>query len=256
MALGNILGGNEQAMLIVDINKKDVPIADPAPPTKLSQMKKKADEAKAMAERLQNLGGDGMQTPQGCLRYFFYTQYNPQNLLINGEKDIDYYIDLEQKAGDSQVTIPKGIGINELQFTLIFDQATLADAFTLEIANAAASLNPTFIAKTALGMALPVMTGSPRVKDYIEAIYSCIGNQKVERVFFLWGTYIFSGLFFRANTRYTMFDKYGNPVRAELDLTLRQNDKIECWSKDLNKVFNSSATYKMLANMGALGLGL
>lgn len=250
--LRSATGNVEQAMVVIDVNSSVVETLDSSPPNALTKAKKIKDLALQKAALAQSLldgnAGDGFEKKADCDRYFFSVQYNPSEFSIIGEKGIDYYTDLEKKRGTRQVSVPRETGTNELTLSLIFDETVIADAFLSEGLLGLVSGNPTQTAKSIAGIA----SKRRSVKKYVDAFTACIGNNKVERVMFVWGSFMFVGMFSRLNVQYTMFDKFGNPIRANMHLTLKQTEGDLCWDTDIDKEFKATIGGKVGAKVESL----
>lgn len=99
-----------------------------------------------------------------------------------------------------------------MHMQLVFDDMNPVDAFTLNIA-------PT------IGNAISFGTSLARehsVQAQLDGILSLLLTAQTRQVAFAWSKAFFQGELCNVNGRYTMFNKKGNPVRAVVDLSIRQ----------------------------------
>jgi len=84
------------------------------------------------------------------------------------------------------------------------------------------------------------------VQPYVEGLISALRNNSTKMMTFQWADFSFSGFLVSINARYTMFSVSGHPVRAEVQLRMRQNvDSIERnkWISDFEKMVGAHESF-------------
>lgn len=79
-----------------------------------------------------------------------------------------------------------------------------------------------------------------------EGILSLLLLTETRQVIFVWSKMFFRGELTNANVRFTMFNSKGHPIRAVINLTIRQGDEFasdeKYWQKAFDKAFGDDAT--------------
>lgn len=165
--------------------------------------------------------------------YKVFFQFNPASLTINVESDDTASIAAAgSKAGNlangGQVEYGPVNANVTVNFKVVFDALTNQRAFLLD----AGSLSPTNLIRQGIHLA---SSKSYTVRPIVEFFLAAIRNSSTRRVDFSWGKMIYAGFLKMADCCYTMFDIKGEPVRAEIELSL------ECGGHD---VCNSKKTWQ------------
>jgi hypothetical protein len=147
---------------------------------------------------------------------YFRVQYNPAEIEIYsvaGEVS-----QLDMRAVDAQpraVTSTPSGGKMELSASLWFDKMSAASSFMLEKNIAPTSVSGmTNIAKT--------IKGEESVQQEVEGFIAALRNRYTQFVTFHWADFSFSGSIISILAQYMMFSMSGLPVRAKVDVRIRQ----------------------------------
>lgn len=147
-------------------------------------------------------------------------QFNPATLQINarggGRQPITNY----GKAGSNQAgTIQYGAldPYIEVHFNLIFDKTNIADAFFAD----KFAVSATSIAKNGATAAVNLLDNQQfTVRPFVEGFLAAVRHENFRTVVFLWGEMRYEGIMNTAQCKYTMFSPSGNPIRAEVGVTI------------------------------------
>lgn len=147
-------------------------------------------------------------------------QYNPSSLRMNtiagkirsytamGAENMNRYSTTERKASTT------------LMVQLIFDKTNISDAF------GATSLGSSV--DVAWDMAKDMGTNlfgeGYSVKKEVEGLISLLMDKYTRQVIFVWNDMFFHGELNMISANFTMFNKIGNPIRATVDLHIKQSD--------------------------------
>lgn len=93
------------------------------------------------------------------------------------------------------------------------------------------------------------------VRPVVEGFLAAVRNGSARRVIFLWGGLLYGGYLNNVQCRYTMFDKKGEAVRAEVDLSLvssghEDHDEVKRWRKRYDAYMNQKDSIVTLKNGG------
>lgn len=168
-------------------------------------------------------------------------QYNPSSIHMETRAGVVDYSggnlggqSINQLAQDNQpvATI--------MSFQLIFDDMNPSDAFVLE------NLAPTTVGNTVSlvgsGMKKKI-DGGYSVQKQVDGLIALLTQTETRHVIFFWAKMCFRGVLTDVNTRYTMFNKDGNPIRGVVELSIRQDaeDVFGHWDKAFTKAFGKAA---------------
>lgn len=120
-----------------------------------------------------------------------------------------------------------------MSFKLIFDAVYQNDAF----------MHTSGIGENIMGGINALRGKKYSVQPYVEALIGAIRNSRTRDVTFSWGDMCYDGVLNSINSKYTMFNTSGSPVRAEVDITIVLVDDT---IGDLSKNFQDA--YKELIN--------
>lgn len=113
-----------------------------------------------------------------------------------------------------------------VSFKVIFDAVRNAQAFFSDMVNPA----PTNLIRQGADL---VQSASGMVRPVVEGFLAAVRNSRTRRVIFQWGDLRYGGYLNKVQCRYTMFDIAGEPVRAEVDLSLVCSCHDDCDNKEL-----------------------
>lgn len=168
-------------------------------------------------------------------------QYNPSSIHMETRAGVVDYSggnlggqSINQLAQDNQpvATI--------MSFQLIFDDMNPSDAFMLE------NLAPTTVGNTVSLVGSGVkkkIDGGYSVQKQVDGLIALLTQTETRHVIFFWAKMCFRGVLTDVNTRYTMFNKDGNPIRGVVELSIRQDaeDVFGHWDKAFTKAFGKAA---------------
>ncbi|MCL2035968.1 MAG: hypothetical protein FWG83_01095 [Oscillospiraceae bacterium] len=194
----------------------------------------------------------------------YKVQFNPKELLLNGQQPMDVKSNLEGSDKDSPSSrkIAHEPAKVTLTMNLVFDEVNLFDCFTSEkFSPGAANLikNVATMGAKALGKVWSV-------RPQVEAFIAALRNPYTRMVEFTWGEFSFEGNITNLSAEYTMFSIEGHPVRANLRLRLvneKNDNESDRWIKDFDKAFGGAGMSNYTSadgyvgnvlNMGAFGL--
>lgn len=186
-------------------------------------------------------------------------QFNPATLYL----DTVAGVEVEYEGGNLgarsanqlvQMTHPAS---TTLSFELIFDDMNIQDSFMLE--NIAPSVGN--IIGTAASTIKKATKKSYTVQPQMDGIMSLLTRDITRQVIFFWGKTCFPGELVSVNSRYTMFNKEGNPVRGVVHLSIRQGEgsdytiNQEYWDKALDKAFGKAGIHNLAGKKSTFAKG-
>lgn len=159
---------------------------------------------------------DGMSGVSGLrqeVKKQFRVQFNPSSLSISTDrrkKDPKKDVSEKTAAVDNDIM---DFPTNTMSVKLIFDRVNNQDAFM----NENLVLNPTSVAAQ---VTRAVKKEEFTVQPYVDGFIAAIRNPYTRKLTFQWGDFTFSGNLKSINAVYTMFSTSGQPVRAEVTLSV------------------------------------
>ena len=83
---------------------------------------------------------------------------------------------------------------------------------------------------------------------------SLLTQPVTRKVIFYWAKMCFQGELVSVSSRYTMFNKDGNPIRGMVDLTIRQGEEsgfdVAYWDEAFTRTFGDPGTDQISGKMG------
>lgn len=205
--------------------------------------------AGSLNDAMDGLTGLNLQLADaGFLAKSYKVQFNPSNLQIRsvggGRFAITDYG--TEKKGDTKVERTGMAPHITISFRIIIDETNNADAFMTDKFSVSASgttQNLGTLAATAIGK--KEFTVRPQVEGFLAAIRSSYHRTVVLQ----WGKMRYAGMLNSVQARYTMFNTSGNPIRAELDITLQaastsSEAMLTFWKKRYADILGKLATKK------------
>ena len=166
-------------------------------------------------------------------------QYNPSSLRLSTSAG---YTRQSNVGGEGMNTVTQ---LNQppqtnLSIKLIFDKVQPADAFMFSKVN---NLSVSGVAQT-IGSFIKKDRFS--VQDQVEALVACVMLPEYRYAQFCWNEMAYEGEITACDVNYTMFNPKGNPVRAEVNITLQQNQDaiggdLDYWTKSFDSIFKVGA---------------
>lgn len=105
----------------------------------------------------------------------------------------------------------------QVSFTLIFDETFLSDAFASDKFQLTAS---NLIGGVASLISTAVTGKTYTVRPFVEGFLAAMRDPDHRTVIFQWGRLRYVGMMNQLSARYTMFNPNGEPIRAEVDVTM------------------------------------
>lgn len=147
-------------------------------------------------------------------------QFNPSTLSIDayggGRFPINNYSGDKGKNTSTIDFGPLAVYIM-ISYTLIFDSVDIADAFAADKFNLSAGS----VVKNAASAISTGITGREyTVRPFVEGFLAAMRDPDHRTVIFEWGRLRYVGMMNRVNCKYTMFNPNGEPIRAEVQISM------------------------------------
>lgn len=178
-------------------------------------------------QRLKQLAGKEYCTMQ--------VQYNPASITIDSAAGSIPETNMGDAGtnDDTQIVNPPK---TTMTVSLIFDAVNDKDAFQWEKYRLS-------IGDLEAGVMAAVKNSSYRVDKQVNALLALTLHGAVRHVVFHWSNLSFAGELTGVTANYTMFNPAGRPVRADVQLTIKENDVGDCstgeayWDDAFNRLF-------------------
>ena len=171
-------------------------------------------------------------------------QYNPGSISLNSQSGDN---ERGRRSGRNrliaQITRPVFTTMN---FQLVFDDVNPKDAFMI---NSMSATGDAIAGISRYSFRKPEGEEDPgwslekkeySVRKQVDGLVSLLANDATRQVVFFWAQMCFYGEVTKVNSRYTMFNPSGCPVRGVVDLTIRhESDEYEdeYWNKAFDTIF-------------------
>jgi len=241
--LSSITGNIPKAILCVRQMQREDSIKDTARDAASLQKKLLKGTERALAS--QTFGN--LTKPEGIVEGSGFlaleVQYNPSSIYMETQagRQVQYSGgDLGSASNNQIVQVVQPVSTT-MSFQLIFDDMNPSDAFMLENTALTAG-NVT----SGIGNAVRNKKGAYSVQAQIDGLISLLTQDETRQVIFFWAKMCFRGELTSVNTRYTMFNKVGNPIRGVVDLSIRQGDEKQYgydeiyWDQAFTKAFGDA----------------
>lgn len=164
----------------------------------------------------------------------FFVQFNPSSLQMYSTNTPDPRRDVsgtndDQTTTNDVVSAPRV----ELTTTLIFDKMNIYDAFMFDKFNTGVS------ATTVTNIVTLAKGATFTVQPYVEGLISALRNPYTRSMTFQWADFSFTGRLHQLQANYKMFSVSGRPIRAEVQLRLRQDldtQDMQRWKSQFNSM--------------------
>ena len=194
-------------------------------------------------------GKNGAMAGSGYLA--LEVQYNPSSISMSTQagKQVQYSGGSLGQGGANQITQIVQPVSTTMSFQLVFDDMNPQGAFVLEnMAPTAGNL----VSGTA-DVARKVR-GAYSVQAQMDGLMSLLTQPVTRKVIFYWAKMCFQGELVSVSSRYTMFNKDGNPIRGMVDLTIRQGEEsgfdVAYWDEAFTRTFGDPGTDQISGKMG------
>lgn len=210
---------------------------------------------KKISEKLSTFGSSAAPSKLegGYSRKVFKVQFNPKELSLYVHNKPMEMIDLQEEKGDSQTLTQTSLPpMVDLTVPLVFDDVNIYDSFMLDKYTMGASASTVTNAATMIA----AMAGKKwTVQPQVEGLVAALRNPKTRKVTFRWADFTFTGHLNAVTAQYTMFNTSGRPVRAQVQLRIRQTmhqEFIQQWTKEFDEAFggDSSSMMKKTQHVG------
>lgn len=163
-------------------------------------------------------------------------QYNPASITINSTAGSIPETNMGDAGtnDDTQIVNPPE---TTMTVSLIFDAVNDKDAFQWEKYRLS-------VGDLAAGVTAAVQNASYRVDKQVNALLALTVHGAVRHVVFHWSNFTFAGELTGVTANYTMFNPDGRPVRADVKLTIKENNVGDCgageayWDDAFNRLFS------------------
>lgn len=150
-------------------------------------------------------------------------QYNPNSIYMETQagRQVEYAGGNLGSKSNNQIVQDFRPVSTTMSFQLIFDDMNPNDAFMLE------NLAPTTVGNIVSAVGSGVRKkkeGGYSVQSQVDGLMALLTQDETRQVIFFWAEMCFRGELVDVNTRYTMFNKDGNPIRGVVELTICQGD--------------------------------
>ncbi|MBQ7706667.1 MAG: hypothetical protein IJT72_02670 [Lachnospiraceae bacterium] len=223
----------------------------------LDELKETANEYASLAGIKTNslLGGDK------TINYNreFSVQFNPSSMQLSARK----YSEKDLTKGDAtqnnnNINMASPYPDIVFSVTLLFERVVAEEAFLEDTR----FRNISTIGRNLGKFALDKITGGfETVQNMVDGFIGAIRNKRTRRICFAWNNMRYEGILNGVNSKYTMFDLYGRPIRGEVRLTIRLSDMqindidMGYWQDAYDKAFGFDdtlgGTYGKLKNLAS-----
>lgn len=211
---------------------------DPLLGTAMDAIAKAAAVAEAIAALI------GLSTDSGKdLQDFFkdvtikrYTvQFNPSSLSLHATAP-GYTEKATYQGNQKSVSTPSQSVNITMSVKLTVDQVYNATSFIEDRTN----ISPTQLTQNLIHM---FKGNQPTVRETVEGFIAAIRGKSTRVIIFRWGEMEYSGTLNSVSAQYVMFDSYGDPVRAYIDLSLTclhgdDSNTLGYWEKAYKDAFS------------------
>lgn len=172
-------------------------------------------------------------------------QYNPMSLqmqTVGGT--LEKYTAMGNDTNNSLVATDKQTS-TYLTVQLIFEDISVYDAFGAATQENGAVSGPSNIAETVTSNLTTILSDGYSVRRQVEGIISLLMLKRTRQVIFVWNNMFFHGELLSVDANFTMFNKVGNPIRAQVNVQIQQSNNnatfksdLEYWDEVLDTVFS------------------
>lgn len=171
-------------------------------------------------------------------------QYNPSSIYMDTQagKQVQYSAgNLGSDTSNQLVQIHQPTSTT-MSFQLVFDSVNVQDAFMMEGMNLTAGN----LISGGANLVKKAMGNEYSVQAQMDGIMALLTQDETRQVIFYWANMCFRGELTSVNSKYTMFNKAGNPIRGVMEISIRQGDEAaysydnEIWDKAFDKAFGSA----------------
>ena len=156
-------------------------------------------------------------------------QYNPSSIRLQASGGMFYNYDGAGDKAVAQVSSFEKPSTVHFNVTLIFEDINDQDAFGYQ--DIALNIGTGIELGKSVVTKLSGKTYS--VRPQVEALISLLMHKRTQQVIFYWSEMFFHGMLTNVDATYTMFNKKGHPIRAEVTLRIQQADSNSMFQSDV-----------------------
>lgn len=250
-AFGSSLGVGKVATTVYSMEKRNkMASISQAAATTSTIMHNFGDGAQSLENGLGGLGGK-----------LFTVQFNPSSLQVTargggrsmvsniGGTDNEQSTTITYRALDPYITV---------SFSIVFDATNQADAFMEE----RLTLGATTLAKN---VTTAIVGKEYTVRPQVEGFMAAIRNEDHRPMIFQWGSLRYIGILNSVSGKYTMFNTVGNPIRAEVQLSMLMGGApkdsfdgasyLDYWKKRYSDILQKNAAKDGEENISSMSTG-
>lgn len=167
-------------------------------------------------------------------------QYNPSSIRMETLAGVvDYSGGNLGGQSINQLTLDNQPVSTTMSFQLIFDDMNPFDAFMLQ--NFVPTTVGNIVSSAGSGVRKKKTVGYS-VQAQVDGLMALLTQTETRHVIFFWAKMCFHGVLTDVSTRYTMFNKDGNPIRGVVELSIRQGaeDEFGYWDKAFTQAFGKA----------------
>lgn len=182
----------------------------------------------------------------------FTVQFNPSSIRMSarggGRVPVSNFI--KDKNGNLTTATVKYQELDpyiNVSFTVIFDAFNQADAFMEE----RFTLGATTLAKNVATAAVEAAGKEYSVRPVVEGFLAAIRNEEYRNMIFQWGKLKYAGILNYVSGQYTMFSTKGEPIRAEINISMlmggsekSESGYLDYWKARYKNIINDNAKMK------------
>lgn len=184
------------------------------------------------------------EAAKGHYKRQYHVKFNPSSISINASGGGSYP---KEDSGSEGVINYETLELHYyFSVDLILDNYNFDDCFMNHTTNISAS-------SVVGGVVSKNMKKAISVREQVEAFHAALMGPYTRYMAFCWGPMLYEGLLKSISTDYTMFDRTGNPVRANLHLEMELIDyksqvvidgqqSLGTWQKSFDLAFNENGT--------------
>lgn len=218
------------------------------------------DDYRALCRANQNQGGTGVQKGAAAAltggaaatkstsakkdTKYFKVQFNPAQFQLNAAVTQETKLDAQSGGTEGRRTVADAHQkpTITLSVALLFDDTNLSDAFMGEQFTVGAGAIAT-LATNAVSAAATIRGKRWSVQPQVEALLAALRNSYTRFLTFYWADFAFAGQLTAVSAQYTMFSTSGRPIRATVNLRMRQEldpEHLNTWYREFTDSFGAS----------------
>lgn len=156
-------------------------------------------------------------------------QYNPSSIRLMSSGGVYYNYEGAGDKAVAQVSSQEKPTTVYFYVTLIFEDINDQDAFGYQDI----ALNIGTGIELGKSIYQNVTGKGYSVRPQVEALISLLMHRRTQQVIFYWSEMFFHGMLTNVEANYTMFNKKGHPIRAEVQLKIQQADSNSMFPSDV-----------------------